>query len=206
VIEPRLLAELLRSEDQERARVAVEIHDDAIQAMTAAGLRLDLLLAEISAPGLVALLSDARGDVDRALATLRDLVFDLGMTNSAAGLGQVLRERCDRLMAASGTTFAVDVRLSREPGPGARALFLEVFRETVVPARRRAPAQDVDVHMTDEDDGILLSVSGLAPAPGHPRPRTRDRVESAGGWLRGESSPAAGATMRCWLPYDALDA
>jgi len=48
-----LLGHLFRAQEEERARIATDIHDDSIQVMTAVGLRLDALRRRLTDPEAV---------------------------------------------------------------------------------------------------------------------------------------------------------
>ena len=64
------MLEHLVSAGEERQRIAADIHDDSIQAMTAAGVRLQLLRREIDDPEQIALLADLQATIELSISRL----------------------------------------------------------------------------------------------------------------------------------------
>ena len=74
----RVLAEVIVAHDLERGRLAAEIHDGVVQAMTAAGLRLGQLRRHLDDPTRVEeLLSTAEEALAEASRQLRELMAGL---------------------------------------------------------------------------------------------------------------------------------
>src|SRR5215210_4666128 len=71
----RLLAELVAAEEETRRRIAMDIHDDAAQAVAAAGLRMDALAAELEDPAEREAALKARTALIEANRRLRRLLF-----------------------------------------------------------------------------------------------------------------------------------
>src|SRR2546427_3390258 len=59
----RLLAYLAQAQEKERGRIAADIHDDSIQAITAVGMRLEMLKRRLSDPKELCVLSEVGGSV-----------------------------------------------------------------------------------------------------------------------------------------------
>ena len=72
-----MLEHLVSAGEEERQRIAADIHDDSIQAMTAAGVRLQLLRREIDEPEQIALLTDLQATIELSISRLRHLLFEL---------------------------------------------------------------------------------------------------------------------------------
>ena len=74
-----LHAEMDQTAEQERARIAGELHDDTIQVLTAAGLRLDELVrrAEAEQGGSESPVREVREMIRHALDRTRKLTFEL---------------------------------------------------------------------------------------------------------------------------------
>jgi signal transduction histidine kinase len=80
----RLLARLDRAQEEERKRIALDIHDDTLQVIAALGMRLDALRRKISDPGQLRTLTKLQEDVALSMARLRRLVFEMSLRSSRA--------------------------------------------------------------------------------------------------------------------------
>src|SRR4051795_9351488 len=84
----RVLAELIAIEEEERKRIAGDIHDDSIQALSALLLRLEIIETKLDDEAQRQSLSDARDAARDAVSRLRHLVFKLSPPSlDTAGLG-----------------------------------------------------------------------------------------------------------------------
>jgi PAS domain S-box-containing protein len=211
----RELAQRLETaQEQERRRIASDIHDDPIQVMSAVDMRLQMLVQfpETLTPERVA---DIERDVNGAIERLRSLLFELRPAAlDRDGLASALRLYLDH--TARHTGWKVDVRdeLLREPGPDVRALLYRIAQEAVTNVRKHAGATHVEIDVETASHGVTLRVrddgQGFAhellftARPGHLGLMTMtERAELAGGWFRVDSAPGSGTTVECWLPLDA---
>ena len=99
-----LVRQLVRASEEERARLAGDVHDDSVQAMTAVGIRLETLKRKLDAPGPRR--AEARAGssmtVSDAVARLRHLLFELRPPAlDQHGAAAALRESLDRLEVAT---------------------------------------------------------------------------------------------------------
>src|SRR6266850_2804309 len=67
---------LLTAQEEERRRLAVELHDELGQVLTAVKISLGSLARESGAPAAPAHLRQATASVDRAMERVRDLALD----------------------------------------------------------------------------------------------------------------------------------
>ena len=72
-----VLAHVVAGSEDERRRIASEIHDDSIQVMTAAGMRLQILRRSLTDPGQLARMSDVEQTIHFSIARLRHLISEL---------------------------------------------------------------------------------------------------------------------------------
>lgn len=72
-----LLAHLVTASEEERSRIAADIHDDSIQAITAAGMRLQILRRGLQDPDQLRLLDELEETVRLSIGRLRHLLFEL---------------------------------------------------------------------------------------------------------------------------------
>lgn len=208
----RLLSRLVNAHEEERSRIAGDIHDDSIQVMTAVGMRLDVLGRDLSDHRQRALLEELEDTVNKAIARLRTLLFELRPPAlDREGLGAALRLHLEQLREEHGVTYRLENRLRTEPRTETRVLLYRIAQEALTNVRKHARAERVEVVAEDRDggylmrvtdDGVGFTVEGEDPYhPGHlGLVALRERAEMAGGWCRVDSAPRAGTTVEVWVP------
>ena len=207
-----LLTQLVRAQEDERKRIAAGIHDDPLQAVTAASLRLQQLRRRLRAPADRELLAMVEETVQQAIGRLRHLTFDLQPPPADLGLVASLTAYLEQLRSDTGATYTVDNRLRFEPSADVQLLVYRIAQEALANIRRHARARTVTVRLTTVDDGCLVVISddgigyqpGLEPTPGHLGvPLMVERAQIAGGWCRIEGTPGSGTTVEFWIPHTA---
>ncbi|MGZ8697373.1 MAG: phosphatase RsbU N-terminal domain-containing protein, partial [Gaiellaceae bacterium] len=73
----RLLADIVHAQEEERRRLAGDIHDDAVQAMTAVLLRIGLLGSRLDKPDQVSLVEELEESIRDTIGRLRRLIAGL---------------------------------------------------------------------------------------------------------------------------------
>ena len=207
-----LLGRLVQAQEDERSRIASDVHDDSVQALAAVDLRLGLLGRQLEdrAPALVPGLDQLRLTVEGATARLRHLLFDLESPARKVDLLSALEEAAAFLFDGQ-VSWSVRGEGSAASLPEAtRVTVHRIAKEAMVNARKHADAAHVAVHLRCDDDELELTVTddgrGLDPTaveerPGHlGLPGMRDRATVAGGTLTLEAAPAGGAVLRLRLP------
>ncbi|WP_217370195.1 PAS domain-containing sensor histidine kinase [Nonomuraea antri] len=207
----RLLAHLVRAQEQERRRIAWDVHDDTIQSMVAVGMRLQLLAARL--PGEhAAAMRDLDAAVHAAVARLRDLTFQLRPPGiDSAGLVPTLTGYLDETIVKEGLTYELRNDLAAEPPPETSIIVFRICQEALTNVRKHARARSVLVSLSSLDRGVHVRVvddgAGLPagsdgqPAPGHyGLIEMRERAEIAGGWWGIRGGPGAGTAVDFWLP------
>ena len=209
----RLLAEVVAAEEETRRRVAADIHDDTAQAVAAAGLRIDALVAELSDPVAREVGAKARQSLAEANRRLRRLLFELRPPAlDEAGLAAALELYLSDSYAHDGFDWRVVNRLSSEPSPEVRAILYRVALEALTNVRKHADARLVEVMLErrgvgvavrvyDDGDGFELPAPDAPAEPGHIGLVTmRERAEAAGGRFALKSTPGGGTTVDFWMP------
>lgn len=202
-----LLARVVDAQEDERRRIAVDVHDDPLQAVTALGLRLELLKPHVDPEG-AELLAKLGATVERAQTSLRTLLFELRPPSlDREGLAAAIRDDL-RSNADAFDSEVVDDMSGGDPPPQQRIVLYRIAREALVNVAKHAKASKVWVHLRDVEGGILLRVeddgAGVA-AVGDEGLRfgvstMRERAELAGGWLRLSPRPEGGTMVECWIP------
>ena len=212
--ERRELAQRLESaQEEERRRIAADIHDDPIQAMSAVDLRLQLLVA--SPERATALeLTELHETITRSIERLRSLLFELRPTAlDREGLIPALNVYLAHTASDPGWSFEVVDALDTEPPPEMRAVLYRIAQEAVTNTRTHAAASRVDVTVTGSRDGVTIEVrddgrgfdveEAMRPRPGHLGLSTMiERAELLGGRCRVSSDPGHGTVVTCWLPWE----
>jgi signal transduction histidine kinase len=209
----RLLAEVVAAEEETRRRVAADIHDDTAQAVAAAGLRIDALVAELSDPVAREVGAKARRSLAEANRRLRRLLFELRPPAlDEAGLAAALELYLSDSYAHDGFDWRVVNRLGSEPSPEVRAILYRVALEALTNVRKHAGANLVEVmlerrgvgvavRVCDDGQGFDLPAPDAPAEPGHIGLVTmRERAEAAGGRFALKSRPGGGTTVDFWMP------
>jgi signal transduction histidine kinase len=208
----RLLADIVHAQEEERRRLAGDIHDDAVQAMTAVLLRIGLLGSRLDNPEQVSLVEELEESIRDTIGRLRRLIAGLSPPElDRAGLGAAVRSALDQMKHEFHIDFSLENRLNREPGPEARTIAYRIVQEALANTRKHSNASRVDVVLESQEHGLCTSVTDdgmgfdvettlAVDRPGHLGLKAmRERAELAEGWLRIESRPGA-TTVTFWIP------
>jgi PAS domain S-box-containing protein len=206
-----LLEHLVSAGEEERQRIASNIHDDSIQAITAAGMRLQLLRRELHDPNQLSLLGDLEETIQLSITRLRHLLFELRPPAlDSEGIAAALRMYVDESRDQSATTVRLEDTLRTQPGEEARIILYRIAQEALTNVRKHAHATEAEVLITDHDGGFLVRITddgvGFVPehtlsVPGHlGLAAMRERAELAGGTIRIDSAPRMGTVVECWIP------
>jgi PAS domain S-box-containing protein len=209
----RLMAHLVQAQEEERRKIAADIHDDSIQAMTAASLRLQQLRKHATSDEQQELIARLDEAVRESITRLRRLMFDLRPpTLDRTGLGPALRELLDRMRADIEIEYMLDDRLATEPSSDLRIELYRITQEALTNVRKHARAAHVKVdvqrveqgfHIRIADDGAGFDVPTRSGQPGHlGLVAMRERATIAGGWWTVESRLGHGTVVDFWLPDD----
>jgi PAS domain S-box-containing protein len=206
-----LLDRLVQAQEDERARIAADVHDDSVQALAAVELRLGLLrrqLAEVQ-PELLGTAEVLAETVTDAIGRLRSLLFDLESPALEAELATSLAvAAADAFEDRIGWRLVGDTDLDLPTGQ--RVTAYRIAREAMANVVRHAEAREVEIRLTRVGDGVEVAVEddgrGFDPEsvvtrPGHLGiPAMADRATIAGGRLELERRPEGGMRVRIWLP------
>ena len=206
-----LLRRLVSAGEEERQRIATDIHDDSIQAMTAAGIRLQLLRRELHEPQQLGLLDDLERTIELSISRLRHLLFELRPpVLDREGLAAALAMYLDELRHQTAATYRLNDELRLQPDEAARIILYRVAQEALTNVRKHAQASEVEVLIAYRDGGFVVRVTddgiGFSPEraysiPGHlGLVAMRERVELGGGTITIDSAPQTGTVIECWLP------
>jgi len=206
-----LLTHLVEAQEDERARIAADVHDDSVQALAVVELRLQLLrtVLERESPALLEDLETLQGAVHGATERLRHLLFDLESPARNTDLRTALQEAAAYVLEDS-VRWTVEATAEPDLPSAARVIAYRIAKEALVNARRHAHASRVTVRLDSVDDGLEVTVaddgrgfdtSQAMDRPGHLGMRgMHDRAAVAGGRVAVVSRLGSGTTVRIWLP------
>ncbi|MGE5837265.1 MAG: ATP-binding protein [Acidobacteriota bacterium] len=214
----RLSSQLMQAQEEERRRIARELHDEIGQALTA--LKLELAIVERSAPAPAAAgLSEARTITDRALQSVRDMsqllhpsmLDDLGLPDTATWYLRGFSRR-------TGITSELVVeRLERRLDPDVESCTYRIIQEALTNVARHAEASQCRVEIARTDAALRIRIedngkgfdeaSDPAPAArGLGLVGVRERVARLGGTFRVESRLGIGTSLMVELPVPEVQA
>ncbi|HEY4348955.1 MAG TPA: response regulator [Gaiellaceae bacterium] len=205
-----VLTRIVSAGEQERRQIASDIHDDSIQVMTAAGMRLQILRKSLESPEQLARLDELERTIQLSIARLRRLIFELRPPAlDLDGLGAALKLYVADAANETGAIYDVENQVVIEPDEEARVILYRIAQEVLANVRKHAAATSVKIAISDQDGGFHVRIAdngiGFEPAEAARRAgvglaAVRERAELAGGWIRIESSLGSGATVEYWIP------
>jgi signal transduction histidine kinase len=203
----RLTDQLITAEQDERRRLANELHDGAVQSLSGIALLLDAGLNSIEEGRE----TEAREIIGRALerhratiGQLRDLSFNLEpVVLRDQGFTPAVRAFLDQVAIEHGVAVDVDADVGERFAEKTQAALYQIIREAVNQAIRRGPPEHLAITVREvPDGGFETRISD--DAPGERRRRTLDelaeRARTLNGELLFEPGENGGTTVRVLLP------
>lgn len=200
-----LLRNLSTAVDKAAKRFATELHDDALQKLTAAEIRL----ATIAPSPEVREVQSLLGDVEEALRKLLQNVRP-PMLETPGGLEQTIRERMTQMHAHSGIECTFDCQLPLDLPYEVVSVLHRQVGEALTNIEKHAEATRARVELTVEnggcygvvtDNGKGFIVAERDRLPGHlGLLALAERPLLAGGWGKIRSEPGAGTIVEFWIP------
>jgi two-component system sensor histidine kinase UhpB len=199
----------LQAQEEERARVARDLHDEVNQSLTGLLLRLEAV-REAAPPALEAELAETKALANQAMRELLSLarqlrptaLDDLGLKAAVAGqVEQLARGEVDAGFSAEGDFSSLDddaqlvvYRVAQEALSNAARH--SGARHVAVVLRRDGKGGGVELEVSDDGRGFAFdkSESGLGIGG------MRERALLIGGELTIESRPGHGTTIRLTVP------
>ena len=218
----RLLERTVEATEEERRRIAAEIHDGPIQHLAAIVFRLEALRGALERgehsddmAGTVARTQDdLRGEVvelRRMITELRPPVLD------QLGLEEALQDHLEEVGHDAGIEVSMAFELSERLEPELETVLYRVSQEALTNVVKHADARHVRLSLGEADGDVMLQIVddgvGFNPeeaptlvADGHlGLIAMRERVESVGGSWDLQSTPGEGTTVRSTFPREPAD-
>jgi two-component system, NarL family, sensor histidine kinase UhpB len=197
----------LRAQEEERARIARDLHDEVNQSLTGLLLRLEAA-REAAPPELEGEIAETKALANQAMTELLSLARQLRPTAlDDLGLAAALGGQVDRLAAEIEASLEVVGDFS-DLGDDAQLVVYRVAQEALTNAARHSRAGKVLVRLRrTEAGGVVLDVAddggGFAfdqAEGGLGIAGMRERALLIGAELTIESRPGAGTTVRLVVP------
>jgi two-component system, NarL family, sensor histidine kinase UhpB len=219
---------IVQAQEEERRRVALELHDESSQNLTALLVHAEILQQSFQVVSNASLTPEAREQLrsgfqqltrltQHTLESLRTLALqlrpaildDLGLHAALRWLAEDCRERLH---------ISVDLRLEDPPTtvhhsaypPLSETTLFRVAQESLTNIARHAQATHISIEMTQEEKRVFLRIhdNGQGYEPSQRRPGLgingmQERVSLLGGTLSLTSEPGKGTTVEATLPLSA---
>ena len=201
-----LLRNMTTAVDKARRRFATELHDDALQKLTAAELHLQRA-GEQSSP-----VGDARRLLVEAEQALRKLLFEVRppALEVPGGFEETIRDRVTMMHNMTGIEVDLELRLSDDQAHEIKSIIFRQVSEALSNVEKHAAATRVQIEVKERDGGIHgevvddgrgFVVSERDHLPGHlGLLALRERALLAGGWCEITSEPGSGTKVEFWVP------
>jgi len=215
----RLLKRIVDVAEEERTRMAGDLHDGPVQRLTALTLRLEVARMAASrgdpqaAQDAVTAIANVQGQIGEEINLLRQLMSELRPpVLDQRGLMDALRDYAASLEAGTGLVVSVEAGAETLDGasPEVETVLYRIVQEALANVVKHAQAANAQIRFLDSDefvrldisdDGVGFDASHVAPSAGHfGLVAMRERAEMVGGSLRVDSSPGEGTTVHAWVP------
>jgi two-component system sensor histidine kinase UhpB len=204
----------LEAQEEERARVARDLHDEVNQSLTGLLLRLEAVRRS-APPELARELTEVRGVANQAMEELLALARQLRPTAlDDLGLEAALASHARDIGRQSGVRTSFDKEGSFADVPAdVQTVVYRVAQEALANAVRHAHAHHIGIHLARGEAGIALVVvddgAGFTFAEasgGLGITGMRERALLVGGELEVTSRPGQGTRVRLYVPIENHDA
>jgi signal transduction histidine kinase len=199
---------LIDAQEQERYRIARELHDDLGQELALITVKLNGLLeqsGEALKPGLI----DLTDQLSAISTTTREISHGLYPRQlEYVGLATAVKKLCEEVR--SGNLFAVNLAMGNLPRQMQSSISLCLYRvaqETLHNVMTHSHAKTVNVELGADQSQVLLRITddgvGFEPnraGSGLGLASMRQRVSSVGGSIDIISSPLAGTRVDVRVP------
>jgi signal transduction histidine kinase len=205
-----LLKTVSNAVDNERKRFANQLHDDALQKLTAA----ELHLGRIGEPdgGNQPALRQALSLIGQTEDALRRLLFEVRppALEQPGGLEDSIRDRLAIFKSLTGVEAELHLDLPDELSYEFKSSVFRQLAEAITNIEKHARATQVQidlktsggaVHGIVVDNGRGFVVAQRNNLPGHMGLLAlRERALMSGGWYKIESQPGLGTRIEFWMP------
>ncbi len=220
----QLSRKLLSAAEEERRRLALDLHDELGQGLTALHLQMEALRGALPEGNM-----DLPSRCDRIIGQVRQLGDQVRATASNLrpsilddlGIVAALQALVSDLLQANPQR-GIELRalgLNRRLPPETETALYRVCQEGISNALRHGEASRISIHLTASHPRVILTIQDNGKGFDPRRPYTkkdearpglgligmRERVGAAGGFFRITSTPGRGTTLRAEFPMNGGD-
>ena len=206
-----LAAHLESVREEEKARIAREVHDELGQMLTV--LKLEVSMCELAFADLDPALHERLASMKRSIAQLFQLVRDVATALRPpildAGIASAVEWQARRFEARTQIPCLVQVPDNLPPLSDAKATGLfRILQEALTNVMRHAQAHTVQIELRRDGDLLRMTVidDGVGFEPEQSRPASfglvglRERVLILGGSVTVDSEPGEGTSLSVAVP------
>ena len=205
--------QLMKAQEEERIRIAGELHDGVLQRITSLSLRLGTATLELPPD------SEPRTEVKEVEKELIELGAEIRQLShelhpavlQEAGLPSALSSYCEEFSKLRGipVSYQADQRVN-ELSPGAALCIYRIAQEALGNVAKHAKASRVDVQLRQaggrvclmvSDDGVGFDPNESEKSGGLGLINMRERVRQLNGTFEFESEPGRGTTVKAEVPF-----
>lgn len=208
---------LLETREDERAKIARDIHDGPLQTLVGMTINLQILIEKMKIGPVKVQLDPMRSNLKNVIGELRDVIYELRppvlVQNS---LVMAIREHIESV-CENFPTLGVDLNYDEgieKLGEPSQVTLFRICQESLHNVVRHANASKVVIQLRLEKNQVLLAIQdngtgffvtdditkrvaekhyGLAGM--------KERAESVGGTLKITSGPGTGTKVEAFIPY-----
>jgi signal transduction histidine kinase len=209
---------LMKAQEEERSRIAGELHDGIVQQMTTVNLLLGAAKLRVPSDSPTkATIDEAQEMLIRTGSDVRHLSHELHPALlKEAGLSSALSSYCVEFSRTRGIAVTCEAECDvKELSPGTALCLYRIAQEALANAAKHSKAKQVRVRLMRANDVVRLIVSDDGAGFVVARPgdsdgvgliNMRERVRHLDGTFVLESKPGSGTTIRAEVPFRRRDA
>lgn len=213
----QLLTKFVSVQEDERRRIARELHDETCQTLAALGMKLDAALSAATPEAGRERLTEARAFAGRTLADIHTLIYELRPSVlDDLGLFPAIRWLAEHNLASAGISFRCEVsEPARKLTPVRETTLFRAVQEAVRNVARHSGAEQVLIQVEEREGHLQIEIEddghGFDPASvAQPGPSgrglgllgMRERLSIVGGSAEVLSSSEAGTRVVLRVPFE----